>query len=138
MAQEKAASEKQLYFVGILAWLIPGAGHWILGLRNRAVIMFFAVCSTFVLGLALGSIELIDPSGAKAWFCGQILCGLPAIVSTFLQNPGTSVSGIYGRGVDLGQLYTGMAGLLNLLCILDALFKTHLLTRAGEVNPRKR
>ena len=138
MAIEKTTSEKQVYFVGILAWLIPGAGHWLLGMRNRAVIMFFAVCSTFVLGLVLGSIELIDPTGAKVWFCGQLLSGLPGIITTLMQNPSIYITDIYGWGADLGQLYTGMAGLLNLLCIIDALFRTHYLAQTGEAKTRKK
>jgi len=124
--------------VGVLAWLIPGAGHWLLGLRRRAVIMFVTICTTFIIGLALGSIELIDPAQSRWWFFAQVLCGLPTIAVAFIQNASLTVNEIYGRGVDLGQLYTGIAGLLNLLCICDALFRTHLLTRAQEAKPSRK
>jgi len=118
--------EKAVYFIGVLAWLIPGAGHWLLGMRQRAVVIFVAICSTFLIGLVLGSIELIDPQNAKAWFCAQILCGFPAIIATLLQDSATTIGTIspYGRGVDIGQVYAGVAGLLNLICILDALLRS--------------
>ena len=132
----KNPPEKALYFVGVLAWLIPGAGHWLLGLKQRAVIIFVAICSTFLVGLALGSIELIDPQQAKAWFCAQILTGAPAIIATLLQDAGISVEKIsaYGRGVDIGQMYAGIAGLLNLICILDALLRCQLAEQAEKTS----
>ena len=120
----KAQAEKILYLVCILAWLVPGAGHWYQGKRRRGVLIFVAICATFVLGLVLGGIEMINPQGTfgdKAWFCAQILCGLPALITTLAQDPNVGMG--YGRGVDLGQVYAGIAGLLNLLCILDVLVK---------------
>ena len=116
--------DSRIYLVGILGWLIPGAGHWLLGLHQRAAVIFIALFTTFLLGVILGSVEMIDPHQAKAWFCAQVLCGLPAIVVTLLQDPNLTVTQFYGRGVDIGQVYTGVAGLLNLLCILDALLRS--------------
>ena len=123
------------YLVGVLSWLIPGAGHWLLGLRARGVIIFCAVCATFLLGTILGSVEVIDPHHARAWFCAQIQCGLPAIIATLLQNPNIGITDISGRGVDFGQVYAGVAGLLNVLCILDAL--TRCQAAMSRNKPRK-
>lgn len=132
MAAGKSRSETQLYFVGALAWLIPGAGHWILGARGRAVAIFVGVVGTFVLGLAMGSVELIDPAHARAWFAAQILNGVPAIMATLLQGKAVGVADISCRAVDWGQLYTGMAGLLNLLCIVDSLYRAHLVMAGAQ------
>ncbi|MFC1783382.1 DUF6677 family protein [Planctomycetota bacterium] len=138
--QNNPPPEKALYLLGVAAWLIPGAGHWLLGLRQRAVIIFVAICSTFLIGLKLGSIELVDPQEAKAWFCAQILCGIPAIITTLLQDTGISVKNIsvYGRGVDFGQVYAGVAGLLNLICILDALLRSQLAVQTDKVGSTKK
>jgi len=132
---KQSGPESAVYFVGVVAWLIPGAGHWLLGMRQRAVIIFVAICSTFLIGLILGSIELIDPQHAKAWFCAQILTGVPAIIATLLQDTATSITNIasYGRGVDIGQVYAGVAGLLNLICILDALLRSQQLTAPDKM-----
>ncbi len=110
-----------LYLVGILAWLIPGGGHWMSGQKNRAIPIFFGIVITFIVGVFLGGSELIDPQNARLWFCAQIFTGLPAVVASLLQNPAIEMGN--GRAVDLGQLYTSVAGLLNVLCILDALIK---------------
>jgi len=117
--QSGGQTEKASYLVGILAWLVPGAGHWYLGRRDRAAIIFAAVCATFLLGVLLGGVEVVDPGYSAAWFCAQVLAGLPALISVAAQHPGLSPG--YGRGVDIGQIYAGVAGLLNLLCIVDVL-----------------
>jgi hypothetical protein len=111
------------YLMGVLAWLVPGAGHFYLGMPKRGAIIFVTICATFMLGLVVGGIDLIDPHLERPWFCAQILTGVPAVVAAFLQDPDV-LPGV-GRGMDLGQLYTGVAGLLNLLCVVDALMKSH-------------
>lgn len=39
---------------GLLAWLIPGLGHWYQGRRAKAVLYFVAIMGLFVFGLYLG------------------------------------------------------------------------------------
>ncbi len=53
----------------------------------------------------------------------QILTGLPTMISVMVQGgpESTNITHIFGRGVDLGQVYAGVAGLLNLMCILDVI-----------------
>lgn len=124
MAKKDSGQSKNTpnpYLAGLLAWLVPGAGHWYLGHRSRGGVIFAAVCITFLLGITLSGLEMIDPQNAKAWFCAQLLCGTPTLISLLVQDPTTTINEIYGRGVDLGQVYAGVAGLLNLLCILDVL-----------------
>ncbi|MBN1846941.1 MAG: hypothetical protein JW810_14740 [Sedimentisphaerales bacterium] len=126
MPPKPAKNDNALYFIGLLAWLIPGAGHWLLGQRQRAAVIFVTISTTFLLGLALGSIEMIDPQNAKAWFCAQILCGFWTVLVTLLQNHSITINDMFGRGVNIGQVYAGVAGLLNLLCILDALYRAQV------------
>ena len=33
---------------------------------------------------------------------------------------------VYGRPAEIGQIYTSIAGLLNLLCIVNAVYMAHL------------
>lgn len=131
MAKTRQSSSSD-YFMGVLAWLVPGAGHFYLGMPKRGTIIFFTICGTFMLGLVLGGIDLVDPHLETPWFCAQVLAGVPAVIAVLLQNP--DVPPGVGRGMDLGQLYTGVAGLLNLLCVVDALMKSHKNGRkSGEV-----
>ena len=122
MAVKKTEDNKPAYFAVFVAWLLPGAGHWYLQKRQRAVIIFCAINITFLLGLYLGGIEMIDPHNDSAWFCAQLLSGLAGLISMLAQNP--DVLAGYGHGVDLGQVYSGVAGLLNVICIMDVLVST--------------
>lgn len=47
---------------GILAWLIPGAGHWYQGRRTKAVLFFVCIVGTFIYGLWLGGGRVVYAS----------------------------------------------------------------------------
>lgn len=50
---------------GIAAWIFPGAGHYLLGARKRALIFTLLVLATVTLGLACdGNLALIDSGRA--------------------------------------------------------------------------
>ena len=40
-----------LVIVGLLAWAIPGAGHFLIKERQRAVIIFVTITATFLVGI---------------------------------------------------------------------------------------
>ena len=52
-------------FAGILAWLLPGAGHWYQGRRTKAVIFFFCIMGTFTYGLWLGGGRVVYAAWGK-------------------------------------------------------------------------
>ena len=118
----------------ILAWLVPGAGHFYLGLRKRAVLLFIAIELTFFIGLYIGTLRIVNPAQSMFWFLAQILTGLNTIVaylfSTTLPNlyPGSKETVIYDWSYNMAVLYTVVAGLLNLLAVLDTI------VRAGRAN----
>jgi hypothetical protein len=39
--------------ISLVAWLIPGAGHFLLGRKGRAAILFCAVVAAFLIGVAM-------------------------------------------------------------------------------------
>jgi len=119
--------EKNILFllvVGLAGWIVPGGGHFILNKKKQAVILFAAVLITFCLGLYVGSIGVVDPVGASYWYLAQI------ITSPFVAILGHHTAGgsypVYGKPEEIGQLYTSMAGLLNLLCIINAVYLARL------------
>mgnify|MGYP000571792717 CR=1 FL=1 len=57
-----------LLVVGLVAWAIPGGGHFIIKERKRSVIIFTTIALTFLAGLYIGSIGVIDPIGSKPWY----------------------------------------------------------------------
>lgn len=113
-----------LVATGLLAWLVPGAGHFLLNQRKRAVIIFVTVVLTFLVGLYVGSIGIIDPIGAKPWYAAQIM-NSPAVYLLGRMSA-TGKYPVYGRPNEIGQIYTSIAGLLNLLCIVNAVYMAHL------------
>jgi len=113
-----------LLIVGLLGWLLPGAGHFLLKQEKRAIIIFATITLTFCAGIYVGSIGVIDPIGAKPWYLAQILNSpMVAVLGHLTAGGGFPV---YGRPNEIGQIYTSIAGLLNLLCIVNAVYLAHL------------
>ena len=115
-----------LVFVGLLAWFVPGAGHLFLRERKRAIIIFTTIVLTFCTGLYIGSIGVIDNVGETPWYVYS---------SQFMSSPMVAVLGhfaagggfpVYGKPNEIGQIYTSIAGLLNLLCIVNAVYLSNL------------
>lgn len=103
-----------------LAWLIPGAGHLLLGRRQKGLIFLIAISAMFAIGLALeGRIfpfEFSQPLVALAAVAARGV-GLPAFVAGWFD---------LGRGVvtaasyEYGNAFLIVSGLLNMLVVLDA------------------
>jgi len=114
-----------LITVGLAAWMIPGAGHFLVRERKRGIILFCVITALFVLGLYVGSIGVVDWSGSgRIWFYAQILYS-PAVGILGNITQGSDLYATYGRPCDTGQLYTGIAGMLNFLCILSAVYMAY-------------
>lgn len=121
-----------LITTGLLAWFVPGAGHYVLNEHRRAAVIFVAVVMTFLVGLYVGSVGVIDPVGAKPWYAAQIMNSPVVLLLGRLSATGRFPA--YGRPNEIGQIYTSIAGLLNLLCIVNAVYTAHLrgLERTGD------
>ena len=124
----------ELLVAGLLAWLIPGAGHFYLGLRKRAALLFVCIEVSFIIGLYIGTVRIIDPGRNLLWFSAQIFAGLNTIVAHMWAShlaspyPGSSEMLVRDWSYSMGVLYTGVAGLLNLLAVFDTVI------RAGRAN----
>jgi len=113
-----------LLIVGLLAWLVPGAGHLLIKEKKRAIIIFTTIALTFCAGLYVGSIGVINPVGAKPWYVAQIMNSPIVAVLGYVVTTGDY--SVFGRPNEIGQIYTSIAGLLNLLCIVNAVYLAHL------------
>lgn len=120
-----------LFFVGLAGWFIPGGGYLLLKETRRAVIIFVTIILTFGLGLYIGSIGVVDPIGYRLWYLVQMISSpLVAIIGHQTAGGGYPV---YGRPLEMGQICTSTAGLLNLLCIVNSVYMAYLRkTRLGE------
>jgi len=104
----------------VLAWLIPGAGHVLIGDLKRGSVFFVLLMATFAIGLAFGG--RLFPFQLSEW-----LVFLAAIAEWGIVLP-RFVAGLLGAGAgtvtaityEYGNTFLMTAGLLNALIALDA------------------
>ena len=121
--------EKQTLFmliVGLLAWLVPGAGHFVLKEKERSIIIFVTIMLTFCVGIYIGSIGVINLYGATPWYVvGAQVMNSPMVFVLGRMTAGGAYP-VHGWPNEIGQIYTSTAGLLNLLCIVNAVYLAYL------------
>ncbi len=121
--------EKQVLFsliVGLLSWLVPGAGHFVLKEKERSIIIFATIVLTFCIGIYIGSIGVINLYGATPWYVvGAQVMNSPMVLVLGRLTAGGAYP-VHGWPNEIGQIYTSTAGLLNLLCVVNAVYMAHL------------
>lgn len=125
-----AAHGPSPFSAAILSWLVPGAGYWLIGQRSRGITVGITILSLFVLGVLIGSVRVVQapPSVGQImqqpWFIGQILAGPIGLICawwTHLLSTGVYQYVIpHSRIAEIGTLYTAVAGMLNLMVIVDS------------------
>lgn len=118
-----------------LAWLLPGLGHFVLGQPRRAVVLGTTIGTLWLSGLLIGGISVIDRQEHPAWFLGQMLIA-PSFAAnhyratlvrdhegTFDPAGNPPFEPAYARAQEQGTLFTSLAGLLNLLAMIDVLYR---------------
>lgn len=154
-----------------LAWLIPGAGHILLGHWRRGLILLLAVTLTFWSGVAMGGVMTVDRQNEFWWWVGQMFTGGNGLIANHNTNlvrqrmqedpalraalgnaDATKLTPDEYRKVQTAyedhwlaeegialtapmdttaRAYSGVAGMLNLMCIFDAVLLS-LMTKAGR------
>ena len=115
-----AIDTRRPWLTGAVAWLVPGAGHFLAGDGRRAVILFIVLTSMYAIGLSLGgrlfpfqwSEPLVFLSALAQWTLG--LPRLTALVGSFGQGD------VVGATYEYGNTFLIVSGLLNALVVLDA------------------
>ena len=133
-----------------LAWLVPGAGHLAIGQRGRGLLFLITLHLLFGLGLLLGGVHAMNPPEQPIWSYTQLLAGWPTLAANSLARHQAAIEGpamreLQTRGErmdperrqelwqevgsyspkvqDVGTVYCGLAGMLNLLLIFDVLVR---------------
>lgn len=104
----------------ILAFLVPGAGHFFLGYRRRAAAFFAIVLSMFLVGLAVDGNLYTFAESRQALLrilasIGSMGSGILYFVARAFGPHGDVTSMTY----EYGTTFTLTAGLMNLLLVLD-------------------
>ena len=103
----------------LLAYLVPGAGHFYLGRRGRAAVFFCIVLALFLIGISIdGRLYVPEDGNILAWLgtIGSMGAGLPYFLARMLGVHGD----IRSITVEYGTMFTLSAGLMNLLLVLDS------------------
>ncbi len=104
----------------LAAWAVPGAGHLWLGRRSKGLVFLVALPLMFAIGLAiygqLFSFTLGDPLIALASLAALGI-GIPYFIASTLGAGAANVSVVT---YEYGNAFIIVAGLLNLLTVLDA------------------
>ena len=115
----------QVASAGALSWILPGLGHIYLGQRRRGLILLIVITMTFWCGVAIGGVQsTVQPRSRTAWFMAQICAGSHTLVTYAWGQVRARPFPNERAGfvaADVAVIYTGVAGLLNILIILDAL-----------------
>ncbi len=132
----------------LLGYLLPGLGHFVRGERWRGVAIFAGVMWLFLCGLVVGGIDVFDHIDNKWWFLGQAGAGLPAFAADLAKQRLKVVDPVTGQrrlptprearlrtgdpaakppaseslahAEEIGSLFGALAGMLNILCVVDA------------------
>ena len=130
LAEQESTSIIRMPAAGLLAWLVPGLGHIYIGERTRGMVYLITVTLTFWTGVAIGSVQgTVAPKSRKLWFVAQVCTGGNALAAYALHrqvdpksaSSETLMSAGHWASAEVGVHYTGVAGLLNLLIIFDAI-----------------
>ena len=130
MTENSAAAAAPAASVGkwapavLLAWLVPGGGHFLLKRPARGAILAASVVIVFLLGLMMRGTLFQPESGDLlttviyyGGFIGDLLAGILYFLTVWL---GYSQPDMPGHVHDYGTKFLVAAGLLNLLAIVDA------------------
>ena len=146
MADGERLDLRNRYLAALLAWLLPGAGHYYQRRYFKSAIFSICIFSSFVLGMVMAGGRCVYASWnetEKRWqYVLQAGIGLPAmpaavqawrarnneqplISENFMTAPRSTHdldqwNAATASGFDMGTLYTMVAGLLNILVIFDA------------------
>jgi uncharacterized protein DUF6677 len=117
----KAMDPEVLAVVAAVAgWVVPGLGHLLLRRWGRALAFFLAVGALAVMGLLLRGyvfpVRLQDAFDFLG-FLADFGAGVFYLLSRLIETAGPDISRAAG---DYGTRFIATAGVLNLLCVLDA------------------
>ncbi|MGA3031763.1 MAG: DUF6677 family protein [Terracidiphilus sp.] len=115
----KSAQQGFVYLPLIAGWLVPGAGHFLLGKWGRGALLAVAVLTMFILGLGMqgklytSAQDILDLLGVAGDLGSGILYFVGRAAGWGSQPVQTTVA-------DYGTKFIVVAGLLNIIAAVDA------------------
>lgn len=105
-------------FAAVCAWLVPGLGHIVLGRRAKGALAGGVLLATFLLAVLASEGTVGQRERDQYFWSGEALLGIPFLASSLVNSTRRIRSDL--PLAELGLLSATVAGLLNVLLILDA------------------
>jgi len=112
-----------LVLLCLASWAIPGAGHLWLGRRSKGLVFIVALPLMYAIGLAIGG-RLFSPF---PFDLSELLVALAALADLGIgamyfiaRGMGYGVGNVRAVTYEYGNAFLIVAGLLNLLVVIDA------------------
>ncbi|MGA2752594.1 MAG: DUF6677 family protein [Terracidiphilus sp.] len=118
-AAAKTSAKGFVYLPLIAGWLVPGAGHFLLGKWVRGALLAVSIIAMFALGLAMqgklytSAQDILDMLGVA----GDLGAGLLYFLS---RAAGWGGQPVQTTVADYGTKFIVVAGLLNIIAAVDA------------------
>ena len=104
-----------------LGYVIPGAGHISIGQRGRGLVFGITIFSLFFCGMLIGGVQSVGPQDQPIWKVTQLMALGPYMIGRLLANtyPADPLD-FFPKLRDVGSVFCGIAGMLNMLVLFDA------------------
>jgi TM2 domain-containing membrane protein YozV len=119
-AAAKQDSKQEFVYLPLIAgWLVPGAGHFLLGKWGRGAALAASIVGMFAVGIAMqgqlysGAHDILEILG----LAGDLGNGLLYVVG---RVAGLGVDQVQVTTADYGTRFIVVAGLLNVIAAVDA------------------
>ena len=103
-----------------LAWVFPGAGHFLQGQSGKALVFAVTLLPMYLCGLAMGgrlfAFHGVEPLVLLA-AASQWMIGVTRVVAAWA---GAGVGDVVAASYEYGNTFLIVSGLLNVLVIFDA------------------
>ena|SRR6185295_2621409 len=120
----------------LAAWLVPGAGHALLGKWKKGLFFFALLGATYVFGMWIAGFRPVSFDDNPFYFFGQYGSGVSFLVAKLRGAEKAIVRPeIHPSWFDPGLLYVCVVGLLNLVVMLNILDLTPPPAPAKPVAP---
>jgi hypothetical protein len=107
------------FFAG---WLVPGAGHVLVGQWKKGLFFFLILGATYLFGMWIAGFRPVSFDDNPFYFVGQYGSGVTMLIAK-LRGAEKAVVGpsLHPSWFDPGLLYVCVVGLLNLVVMLSVL-----------------
>ena len=106
--------------VSVLTLMVPGLGHLAMGRAAKGLLFMLLVTGTFFAGWLIGDRQVVFFGPGRWHVFVQLATGVTALATALRGHPPADPGFLVSYRPEIGTLYTMVAGLLNVLVIMDA------------------